>query len=325
MSAEFQTGEPFTGHQLKMTQDFLQKYGISYEPDIEYTINYVNDNGQIISTGSLAGKVLKCFAVSPEYRGEGLCTKMVSGLISKAFSSGITHLFLFTKPEYKPLFSGLGFYEIISTNSAILMENRRYGIRDYLSSLEHGTGIQGAVVANCNPFTNGHLYLMETAAKQCDTLHVFILSEDKSEFSSSDRYQMVRNGTKHISNLILHQTSDYLISSATFPAYFLKDKAQKAEMQCELDLEIFCRYFSKELNITKRFAGTEPFCSVTNFYNQQMKLILPKYGIEVVEIPRLKVDGAEVSASYVRKLISQGRLDQVKKLIPLSTYQFLLS
>ena len=32
-------------------------------------------------------------------------------------------------------------------------------------------------MANCNPLTNGHLYLMEQASMRVDVLHIFVLSE----------------------------------------------------------------------------------------------------------------------------------------------------
>ena len=37
---------------------------------------------------------------------------------------------------------------------------------------------------NCNPFTKGHKYLIEKASKENDVVHLFILTEDKSEFST---------------------------------------------------------------------------------------------------------------------------------------------
>lgn len=51
---------------------------------------------------------------------------------------------------------------------------------------------------NCNPFTKGHKYLIEKASKENDVVHLFILTEDKSEFSTKDRINMVKLGTKHL-------------------------------------------------------------------------------------------------------------------------------
>lgn len=41
----------------------------------------------------------------------------------------------------------------------------------------------GAIVMNCNPFTLGHRYLIETASKQVDTLYIFVVEENKSFLS----------------------------------------------------------------------------------------------------------------------------------------------
>ena len=42
-----------------------------------------------------------------------------------------------------------------------------------------------------DPFTNGHLYLVEYAARHCDNLYVFVLSEDKSVFPADVRFSLV--------------------------------------------------------------------------------------------------------------------------------------
>ena len=139
------------------------------------------------------------------------------------------------------------------------------------------------------------------------------------------RYELVREGIEGIPNVILHHTSDYLISSAVFPTYFLKEQARAEQINCELDLRIFCEYFAKELAITRRFVGTEPFCQVTSAYNREMKCILPEYGIEVVEIPRKQLDGVEISASRVRACLKAGDFDAIGQMGPSSTLRFLRS
>lgn len=56
-----------------------------------------------------------------------------------------------------------------------------------------------------------------------------------------------------------------------------------------------------------------------------MKEILPPYGIEVEEVPRLTFDGNPISASRVRNLVRRGDMQFVQKFVPDTTYQFLLS
>lgn len=72
------------------------------------------------------------------------------------------------------------------------------GIKEYVLSVKsklNNCGVNqiiGSIVMNCNPFTYGHLYLIEQAKKQVDILLVFVVSEDRSEFRFVDRFEMVK-------------------------------------------------------------------------------------------------------------------------------------
>ena len=99
--------------------------------------------------------------------------------------------------------SSLFFYPIASTENVLLMESKQNGIEEFVSSLstkKHSDKI-GALVMNCNPFTLGHLSLIESAAAECDHVYVFVLSEDKSRFSANDRLAMVKLGVVHLENV----------------------------------------------------------------------------------------------------------------------------
>lgn len=320
-------GFPLRGSKLEKLNNFLKRENLSYDEGIEFTVNLCLSDGKIAATGSLQGNVLKCIAVADEHQGEGLAAKIVTLLTSKGFENGHSHMFLFTKTENINIFSDLGFYLIAETKDVALMENIRGGIRDFVNSIkgEHNSDNAGAIVLNCNPFTNGHLYLVETAAKMCSILHLFVVSEDKSIFPAKDRYELVKRGVEHLNNVVVHPTSDYLISSATFPTYFIKDTYKAGDINCMLDLTIFCQHFAKPLNITRRFVGTEPFDVVTASYNIMMKKFLGGRGIEVFEIPRFEEDNVPVSASLVRKLMAEGNLDEIKKIVPSTTFEYIIS
>lgn len=320
-------GYPMKGSKLKKLIDFLSAENLTYDEGIEFTVNFVDSKGKIAATGSLEGKILKCIAVSNTYQGEGLAAKVITSLTSHALSKGYDHLFLFTKPENINIFSDLSFYTIAKTSDVVLMENRKNGISEYVNTLKPQNTYKdiGAIILNCNPFTNGHLYLIETAAKRCEFLHLFVVSEDKSIFPAHIRYKLVEKGVEHLNNVVVHPTSDYLISSATFPTYFIKDKFKAGNINCLLDLEIFGEYFAKILNINKRFVGTEPFDKVTAEYNSEMKRVLSKYGIEVIEIQRLQANDEAISASLVRKLMVEGDFGKIKTMVPKVTYDFLIS
>ena len=301
---------------------FLKAADLVPDTDVDFTVNVLNDDDKIVATGSLLGNIIKYIAVSDSEQGSGLAAQVISELINHAYEDGINKLFLFTKPKNESMFRSMGFYTLAKTKDALMMETDARGLSRFLDSLEKpdSAGVVGAIVANCNPMTNGHLYLMETAAKACDTLHVFILSEDKSAFPADVRYEIVKEATAHIKNLYLHRSSEYIISSATFPTYFLKDQKKAKNINADLDLTLFGEKIAPYLGITKRFVGTEPYCAVTNAYNERMKDILPKFGIEVVEIERK--DG--ISASRVRELMAEGRMDEIKAIVPEATYRYIV-
>jgi [citrate (pro-3S)-lyase] ligase len=316
---------PVSGNRLDEVKAFLGENGLDFEVGADFTTIVVDEDNRIIATGSLEKNVIKCIAVSLAYQGKGLAAMVVSELVKQAVEAGIKHLFIFSKLENRRLFMNLGFYPMAETAQVLLLENERDGVKKFVAKMENPKhdGVTGAVVVNCMPFTNGHLYLIQQASKQCDLLHVFVLSEEQSEFPTDVRFELVRKGISHLENVLVHPTGDYLISSATFPTYFHKDKWLAGEINCELDLTIFAKSFAAPLGITKRFVGVEPFCPVTADYNRRMKLVLPSSGIEVVELERLAADGLPVSASRVRALFKEGKLSEIRKLVPQTTFEYL--
>jgi [citrate (pro-3S)-lyase] ligase len=89
-------------------------------------------------------------------------------------------------------------------------------------------------------------------------------------------------------------------------------------------LNIFRNHLAPELGITHRFVGQEPLCVVTNEYNQQMKKILSRPStspsIEVVELERIEYKGEPISASRVRKLMQEKNVEEIRHLVPPTTY-----
>ena len=318
-----QTGSPMRGAMLAGLKSFLKGCGLSYDEGIDFSCALVEDD-EIIAAGSLDGATLKCIAVSPMHQGEDLTSRLITELRREAFDRGHDHLMLFTKPGNLFMFREFGFHPVHRTSGCLLMENKKDGLQNYIASLgSPRTGVVGAIVGNFNPFTLGHRYLIETAAARCDHLHVFVLSEKKSAFPPEARMQLAQAACGDIQNISFHFTGPYLVSSATFPSYFIKDKAQVGAIHCELDVGIFGEKIAPALNITRRFLGTEPGCPVTRFYNEQMKALLPARGIEVIEIPRREIGEAAVSASRVRALLKDKNFDAIRPLVPETTFAYL--
>ena len=179
----------------------------------------------------------------------------------------------------------------------------------------------GVVVMNCNPFTLGHRYLIEQAAKQVERLYVMVVREDCSLFAYTERKAMVEQGVADIENVNVIDGSDYAISRATFPTYFLKRLDDAADTQMLLDLDLFRRHIAPALGATVRFVGTEPTDQLTRRYNQLMHEALK----DVRETARLEKDGNAVSASRVRKAMEEGDMNTIRQLVPPTTLPYIIA
>ena len=180
---------------------------------------------------------------------------------------------------------------------------------------------RGVVVMNCNPFTLGHRYLIEQAAKQVERLFVMVVREDCSLFAYAERKAMVEQGVAHLENVTVIDGSEYAISQATFPTYFLKRLDDAADTQMLLDLDLFRRHIAPALGTTVRFVGTEPTDRLTRRYNQLMHEVLA----DVREIVRLEKEGNAVSASRVRKAMEQGDMSTIRQLVPPTTLPYIIA
>lgn len=310
----------------------LAREGLKVDAGLDYSCG-VFDREALIAAGSCAGNTLRCLAVAEERQGGGLLNRVVEHLIQVQYRRGNYHIFLYTKPRNVPLFADLGFAEIARADSgAVFMENRKTGFSDYLTRLREetgeltpGGGSVGALVMNANPFTLGHQYLAREASAGCGLLHLFVVSEDASHFPARVRTRLVREGTAHLKNVVLHQTDSYLISQATFPAYFLPGSDAAAAAQAELEGRVFAR-IGEALGIGVRFLGEEPFSRVTNIYNRLLVQTLPQAGIQCRILPRKTTPGGEViSASAVRRALARGDWGTVEAMTPPTTLAFLRS
>lgn len=318
----------------------LEREGIHRDQHLDYTAAMLDEDYHVIATGSLFGNTLRCMAVSSDHQGEALMNAIVSHLVEVQYSRGNYHLFLYTKCDSARFFGTLGFYEItrVPEENIVFMENKRTGFRDYLAALQretqqaeiHGpaalnqSGRVGAIVMNANPFTLGHRYLVEQARAACGVLHLFMVSEDVSLVPFSVRKKLMMEGTKDIPGIVYHEAGSYIISSATFPAYFQKGDNAVIRSQAGIDANIFTQ-IAAALGITDRFVGDEPTSVVTGIYNEILSTALPEAGVACHIIPRKEADGKAISASTVRSCIHDGRLEDIRGLVPETTYRYFTS
>lgn len=359
---EIQTLNPATPRQRQRIEAFLKRNGLRID-DMNYYAAVLDDDGEMIAGGGLKDDVIKCVAVDDAHKGEAIANTLVSHLISHANQEGYGCIKLFTKPKNRQLFESLSFRLLAEATEAILMETGIGGISNTVEALKKikeesekykeynkeckedskeckevgktnlntstphhlTTTMQptGCIVMNCNPFTLGHRYLVESASRMVEHLFVIVVREDRSAFSYQERKAMVTAGTADLKNVTVCDGSEYAISNTTFPTYFLKRLSDATDTQILLDLDLFRRHIAPALGAEVRFVGTEPTDELTRRYNELMMESLGKD--HVVEIPRLENGGVAVSASRVRRAMDSNSLKEAAQLVPPTTLPYIIA
>lgn len=180
-----------------------------------------------------------------------------------------------------------------------------------------------AIVMTADPFTNGHLHLVETALKSADYLYVFVVEEDSGFYSFADRMEMVTNALASYSNIRILSTGELMHSVFTFPEYNFRGQNIGLTAEPSREVKLFGEIIAPTLGITMRFFGDEPTDPITRELNSCALKMLPTYGIDVKIVPRKKKGEEVISGSKVRKLAEDGHFGMLEGLVPDSTLRFL--
>ena len=338
---------PRQRHQIEM---FLQTNGLRYD-DVDYYAAIVDESSdEMIAGGGLKGSVIKCVAVADGHKGEAVANVIISHLIAKANAEGCQCVKLYTKPDNRQLFESLSFRLIAESPNAILMETGVGGIEKYSEELRvkseelrvksEELGVKseelkndesvvlnarkpiGVIVMNANPFTLGHRFLVEQSSELVERLYVVVVREDCSMFSYNERKAMVSQGVRDIGNVVVVDGSDYAVSAATFPTYFLKQLSDATDTQIILDLDLYRRRIAPALGATIRFFGSEPTDPLTRRYNELMHQQLGEEHVH--EIQRKQQEGSAISASRVRKAMMEGCIWDAIQLVPPTTIPYII-
>lgn len=327
---------PTIPHQRRQIEMFLQTNGLRYD-DVDYYAAIVDESSdEMIAGGGLKGSVIKCVAVADGHKGEAVANVIVSHLIAKANAEGCQCVKLYTKPDNRQLFESLSFRLIAESPNAILMETGVGGIEKYSEELRvkseelkndesvvsNARKPIGVIVMNANPFTLGHRFLVEQSSELVERLYVVVVREDCSMFSYNERKAMVSQGVRDIGNVVVVDGSDYAVSAATFPTYFLKQLSDATDTQIILDLDLYRRRIATALGATIRFFGSEPTDPLTRRYNELMHQQLGEEHVH--EIQRKQQEGSAISASCVRKAMMEGCLWDAIQLVPPTTIPYII-
>lgn len=309
--------------------EFLKGFELTFTGNIDYTMGLFDD-GKLIGTGSLGGRVMRDIAISEDYQHKGLTHRIIRNLEGESHRRGITGNQIFTKPQNVPVFEHMGFKLVcVAEPYAALLEKGQNTLDDYLNRIRPilGTGEgrnRGAIVMNCNPFTLGHRSLVEYAVNNCDEVIIFAVQEDRSIFPFSDRFSLMKQGVQDMRSVQIVSGGDYIISNATFPTYFIKGTEELAA-QTKLDATVFATRIAPALNITVRFVGDEPTDKTTLAYNKAMNEVFSNNGIELKIIPREQKGEQVVSASTVRRALVDDDWETVRRMVPRTTLNYLQS
>lgn len=341
---------PTIPRQRRQIEMFLHTNGLRYD-DVDYYAAIVDESSdEMIAGGGLKGSVIKCVAVADGHKGEAVANVIVSHLIAKANAEGCQCVKLYTKPDNRQLFESLSFRLIAESPNAILMETGVGGIEKYSEELRvkseelsvkseelrvkseelkndesvvsNARKPIGVIVMNANPFTLGHRFLVEQSSELVERLYVVVVREDCSMFSYNERKAMVSQGVRDIGNVVVVDGSDYAVSAATFPTYFLKQLSDATDTQIILDLDLYRHRIAPALGATIRFFGSEPTDPLTRRYNELMHQQLGEEHVH--EIQRKQQEGSAISASRVRKAMMEGCIWDAIQLVPPTTIPYII-
>lgn len=291
------------------------------------------EDGRPVATGAFYHGTLRALAVIPDRQGEGLMALLVTALETEAARRGCDRLFIVAQPKDRRRFAEVGYTSLTPDAPRLhLLENSAVRFEAYTDRLAAGLCGEAertaAIVMHANPFTLGHLRLIETALDDRDEVAVFILSDDKpGGLPAADRMALARQATASLAGVRLFFTGPYAVSHTTFPSYFYPgppDAYQDTRVrdEAELDAALFAE-IARKAAIGCRYVGTEPHSAVTARYNETLREVLEPRGVAFRVCPRFETEGQIISASLVRRLWRQGAFDALRPLVPDATFRYL--
>ncbi len=178
------------------------------------------------------------------------------------------------------------------------------------------------LVFNGNPFTNGHRYLVETAARETEHVYLLVLQAEASLFTFMERYAMAVEALKDLPNVTVVPSGLFIGYVAAFPGYYAKMFTPDTIVQAREHAISYARV-AQSLHATHRFLGEEPTDPITLEVNRACLEILPEYGIKTVILPRKENGDAPLTGSYVRE-IAEKDPDRLAECVASSTADIIL-
>ncbi|AOG60989.1 [citrate (pro-3S)-lyase] ligase [Spiroplasma helicoides] len=308
--------------ETKRVTEFLKRFDLEYNL-VDATLVIKDEKQKIIATCSKLNNVIKCIAVCKDYINQNFLNKLVTEISKLIYLEKQDEIFVFTKPENKFIFEGVGFDNIFVNDKIAFLTNKINNYKKYKTYIQNLlTGNDIAILLmNCNPLTKGHGFLIEYASKKYQQVYIIPVKEDVSLFTYEERKQMLSLFVKNFTNVALLKGSDYLISKATFPTYFLNEEDKIVIANSEVDANVFVNLFENTKSKITRVVGSEPNSRTTNLYNNVMNTVLEKNNIGFEQVERYTINNNVVSASTVRKNIYENK--EWESLVPQTTIEII--
>lgn len=179
---------------------------------------------------------------------------------------------------------------------------------DWLKKLSflspHHDETSGAVILRADPFTKGHLHLLQQAVDSCKHLFVFLVEGEDALLPAENRKKLIESCTKNMPVTLVPALGNCMRDRLSFILAFWRIYTNGVEPFDPVDdTYTFARYIASELNIKMRFFGEEPFDEFKRRYSILKREILTEEGIEYVEIPRMRLpDGRDIITAEVREI-----------------------
>ena len=258
--------------------------------EIDESMGLFSDN-QLIATASINGRVIKGFALKEGFQKINFIAILLGELLKKLFEKGIKKNFIYTQKKYRQYFECLGYRFIAKCENSILLEHGLGNINDYQEYLKKYVSlddilVKGSIVINPKRFDSEQLLIIEKAAFNCDILYIFIIHDNDSLYQFYKKERRIIKKTNHLKNVIVLDGGDYVTSFSIFPEYFIRNMSEKIKTEATIDVDIFTRYISTILGISKRFVERKPSDEFSCLNNEIIKMQLSKFGIEYIEIEK---------------------------------------
>lgn len=284
--------------------------------------------GQVSWLGVFAKNIKNYFVSSSYFNQNSMCNCFILGDSAHFDWQGNQ---IFAEKIFETIFGGE-----VKSDATLLVDEMKYECDNSIDELDRyfqrieplcfrstENSKIGSIVMNGNPFTKGHKYLVEYALDKVEYLYIFIVEEDLSDFTFEERYRMASLCFGSNQRVRIVPSGKFIVSHETFSEYFSKSSLQENVIVPVRDVELFGKYIAPKLGISCRFVGHEPYDNVTRQYNDVLKSNLSRYGVELIEIERLKVGDVYLSATFIRNSIYDRRIDDIKEYIPQEVYEYL--